>query len=255
MSTISVIGAEREDGAVDYIYCNWGGQLWGNGSKLMRHYGSADKVDELIALGGISSLGRDIGDRVPFTSALNNPETLEAQCLAYRRDRGDRSSETRRVADRRAFVKAGVTHVAKNCYLFTGERWEYCTIVRTYLLPQIGEFSPLDFVLCTAPTHLDEIRRFLEWSAERPGPVPRGYGIKEYAQLMRPSVGSVLHVRGLRNVLHQWRETLAADPDHCRRPASELLGMLPVPDDARPEEGNHEDAGREAAPLSEPAAA
>lgn len=237
MSTISLIGVAAEDGAVDYIYCNWGGQLWNNGSKLMRFYREPENARELIALGNISSLGQRIGERVPFVAALNNLQTVEEQCIAYHRDRGDVDNGPRRVRDREAFIKAGNKHVAKNCFLLTGHGWEYCTIVRTNLRPQVSDFAPLDFVLCTAPSHLGEIRRFLEWSVEHNGGnVPRGYGVKEYARAMRPAVGSDLNVQGLKNVLHQWRETLAADPEHCRTPAAKLLSMLPSTCDVRPVE-------------------
>lgn len=72
MSTNSLIGIEKQDGNVEYIYCHWDGYLSGNGAWLLQNYQDRTKVQALINLGDISSLGN----------------TVE-ECVAYHRDRGE----------------------------------------------------------------------------------------------------------------------------------------------------------------------
>lgn len=44
------------------IYCHFDGYIEGVGHTLLKHYSDPDKVAALIALGDISSLGRDISE-------------------------------------------------------------------------------------------------------------------------------------------------------------------------------------------------
>ena len=56
------------------------------GGTLLEHYMDTQKVNELIELGGLSSLGAEIGHQVDF----DGPYELHiGQCVAYSRDRGD----------------------------------------------------------------------------------------------------------------------------------------------------------------------
>lgn len=85
MGTRSMIGIS--DGSeVKAIYCHWDGYLSHNGRILLEHYQDKDKVEKLIALGDISSLGNEIGEKVDFDIQF---EDEDKQCIAYHRDRGD----------------------------------------------------------------------------------------------------------------------------------------------------------------------
>ena len=57
MSTRSTIEIVREDGSRQRIYAHWDGYLAHNGHILYHKYDTAEKVEVLIALGNISSLG------------------------------------------------------------------------------------------------------------------------------------------------------------------------------------------------------
>lgn len=84
MSTRSLIGMERKPGGwIDFIYCHSDGYPVGVGAILQEHYQDPEKIKQLIALGSITSLGRDIGEKQDF----NKPNYL--QCNAYHRDRGE----------------------------------------------------------------------------------------------------------------------------------------------------------------------
>ena len=56
MGTRSTIGIKSEDGTIKAIYCHWDGYPEGVGSILAEYYNSKDKAEELINLGGFSSL-------------------------------------------------------------------------------------------------------------------------------------------------------------------------------------------------------
>jgi hypothetical protein len=72
MATRSRIAIENQDGSVTSIYCHWDGQIYSNGRILNKNYTTKDKVEELIALGNLSSLD----------------ETIE-RTVAYHRDNGE----------------------------------------------------------------------------------------------------------------------------------------------------------------------
>ena len=77
------------------VYCHWDGYLEHNGSILHKHYAASSKVNNLIALGDISSLKAEIGEKHAF-SRLETPMDDEAydklygnMTTFYTRDRGE----------------------------------------------------------------------------------------------------------------------------------------------------------------------
>ena len=80
MSTRSRIAIENESGIVNSIYCHFDGYISGVGKTLFNHY-DKEKLQKLIELGDISSLGestidtvaycRDRGEDLHSTSYLN----------------------------------------------------------------------------------------------------------------------------------------------------------------------------------------
>ena len=77
------------------VYCHWDGYLEHNGAILHKHYAGSSKVNNLIALGDISSLRPEIGEKHAF-SRLETPMDDEAydklygnMTTFYTRDRGE----------------------------------------------------------------------------------------------------------------------------------------------------------------------
>jgi len=77
------------------VYCHWDGYLEHNGAILQKHYAASSKVNNLIALGDISSLRPEIGEKHAF-SRLETPMDDEAydklygnMTTFYTRDRGE----------------------------------------------------------------------------------------------------------------------------------------------------------------------
>lgn len=89
MATRSTIAIQREDGTVAQIYCHWDGYLDHNGSILHQHYQDPAKIEQLIALGDLSSLGAEIGTKHDFDNAPRG------ECNFYGRDRGEKGTEAR----------------------------------------------------------------------------------------------------------------------------------------------------------------
>lgn len=87
MGTRSTISMENTDGSVTGIYCHWDGYVSHNGQILFDHYNTPERVQELIALGNISSLGAEIGEKHDFD------QSPRGHCNVYGRDRGERDQE------------------------------------------------------------------------------------------------------------------------------------------------------------------
>jgi hypothetical protein len=123
MSTRSHIGVRNVDGiTIDYIYCHYDGYPKHNGGILINHYQDMDRVNELMKLGDLSSLAKQIGEKQNF----NIPK--RGWCLAYGRDRGDELTSVGTATNLDDLLNGCVDYV----YVFDGEFWEcYNTKYRT----------------------------------------------------------------------------------------------------------------------------
>jgi len=120
MATRSLIGKLNSDNTVNYIYCHWDGYPSHNGAILQEHYNTPEKVDALLALGDLSSLGNELGEKHDFDSKPN-----KNWCTAYGRDRGEDNSEmaTTTLEDYPSENESTEYH-----YLFTNEGWKVVNV-------------------------------------------------------------------------------------------------------------------------------
>ena len=87
MSTNSNIRIKRKDGTQTGIYCHWDGYIENNGVILQLAYNTPEKVEELLKLGDLSSLGFVTK---PYEGAVHDfDHSQENVCVAYHRDRGE----------------------------------------------------------------------------------------------------------------------------------------------------------------------
>ena len=98
MGTRSRIGVMHGDN-VKSVYCHWDGYLEHNGAILQEHYDSA-KANQLVALGDLSSLRANIGEKHAFSQFELPADEVEAfktltedMCTFYGRDRGEKGVE------------------------------------------------------------------------------------------------------------------------------------------------------------------
>ena len=115
MATRSYIGKLNPDNTVSYIYCHHDGYPEHNGVILQEHYSTPFKVDQLLALGDLSVLGENIGEKQDFNNRV------KGTCLAYHRDRGEKKDEARTCS----YVDYTKEYFEEYVYLFTpGQGWE-----------------------------------------------------------------------------------------------------------------------------------
>jgi hypothetical protein len=90
MATRSRIAIEDQDGTVRSIYCHWDGYPEYNGVVLQENYQTQEKVEQLIALGSISSLKPLVAPPEGVTHKFDDP--FDNVTVAYHRDRGEELS-------------------------------------------------------------------------------------------------------------------------------------------------------------------
>ena len=116
MATRSLIGKLNSDNTVNYIYCHWDGYVEHNGFLLQEHYNTPEKVNTLLALGDLSSLGSEIGEKHEFENRLNRD-----WCTAYGRDRGEKGVSWKTTTFE-MYPKAD--DATEYQYLFTDKGWK-----------------------------------------------------------------------------------------------------------------------------------
>lgn len=112
MATRSTIALEFADGTVGQVYCHWDGYLENNGELLLTHWSDPFKLSELIDMGDLSSLGREIGEQHEFDNPgkYGTPEydtyrqKVEHMCTFYGRDRGETGIQARRFDNYRQYL-------------------------------------------------------------------------------------------------------------------------------------------------------
>ena len=87
MSTRSTISLKTKDGYRS-IYCHFDGYPDHNGNLLLDHYDTQEKVEELIALGSLSSLNKHPKPAEGDKHSHCHP--AKGVTVAYARDRGER---------------------------------------------------------------------------------------------------------------------------------------------------------------------
>lgn len=104
------------------IYTHWDGYPSHHGPILLNHYNTPAKVRELIKLGDLSSLGKEIGEEHDPDS---DSKPLEAKdwCKAYLRDCGEKNVSAKHSATLKALESLADRYNADHTYLFTPEGW------------------------------------------------------------------------------------------------------------------------------------
>jgi hypothetical protein len=87
------------------------------GRTLARHYGGEDsaKREALMALGGLSDLGSEIGEQHPF---FDDDPTRAAWCTAYGRDRGEPGNDPVWISDWRLVLREAMDWNVEYVYLW-----------------------------------------------------------------------------------------------------------------------------------------
>jgi len=127
MSTRSAIGVMHGD-KCKAIYCHSDGYLSYNGKVLLANYDSA-KANQLVAMGDMSALGKEIGEKIDFNDRMvYEGDNIAKQCRFYGRDRGETGIEFKTfMNDQELFagVDAEYFYVMKDgvWYVSEGAEW------------------------------------------------------------------------------------------------------------------------------------
>ena len=122
MSTRSFVGLVQPDGTIGAIYVHANGSPTWNGAVLLASYATPARIQALLALGFLSELGPELGEKHSFnTHHTEHPDW----CLAYMRDRGQTDAHllAHTHADVAGFLADARDWDAEFAYLFADGRW------------------------------------------------------------------------------------------------------------------------------------
>lgn len=114
MATRSTIARLNADHSVTAIYCHWDGGIHNNGHILKDHYTDQTKIDQLIALGDVSILRPEIGEKQNFDRPTNAD-----WCVAYNRDRNESDVDAKTYDNVQMWLDNGQEYN----YLWDGTEW------------------------------------------------------------------------------------------------------------------------------------
>jgi hypothetical protein len=136
MGTRSTIALEFADGSVGQVYCHWDGYLSNNGKILLQHYMDPFKLQKLIDLGDLSSLGSEVEPEPYRFHTFDRPQ--EDVCVFYGRDRGELGVNVRYFKDFADYAKNHqyeefeyILRTDGNWYVSQGEKYE--SLIETYV--------------------------------------------------------------------------------------------------------------------------
>ena len=92
MSTRSRIALKTGPNECLAIYVHFDGYVDHHGPILLNHYATRERVEALLALGDLSGLGAELGDKQDFDDRSTQRDNW---CLAYGRDRGETGIDAR----------------------------------------------------------------------------------------------------------------------------------------------------------------
>jgi hypothetical protein len=115
MATRSNIAMKTKEGKIVSVYCHWDGYVANNGKILLENYADVDKIEALVALGSISSLGEQIGEQQDFDDRSTQKDNWT---LFYSRDRGEQLS-IQEYDD----IPSWIADMEEYAYLWNGQEW------------------------------------------------------------------------------------------------------------------------------------
>ena len=118
MGTRSSIAVKHGD-VIKAVYCHWDGYLDYNGRILLGNYGSA-KANNLVALGDLSSLRENIGEKHDFSG---NEGRDNGWTTFYGRDRGEEDVSWRVFHSEKAWVESMSDAGCEYFYLMDNGVW------------------------------------------------------------------------------------------------------------------------------------
>jgi|TARA_B100002019_G_C21266715_1_gene599846 hypothetical protein len=144
MATRSAIGIQKADGSIQGVYCHWDGYPEHNGQILASHY-DREKLLQLIALGNLSTLSKEIGHEQDFDKRSTQKDDW---CLFYGRDRGETGQGPKTFKTVGDFVDHYEASWAEHFYwLDLDGNWWHSSVSGGWQNGSEKEFTPLEYVI------------------------------------------------------------------------------------------------------------
>jgi hypothetical protein len=168
MGTRSSIALLKGNGTVESIYIHWDGYPSHNGAILLEHYTDTNKIRALLALGDLSSLGKNLN---PGRRNHSYDKPADNVVVSYRRDRGEADVDSLTHKSLVAFLAWAKNSDAEYAYVFDeyNNTWYYANLCCQWpnVLHKLGrkrcELPPLPIapgtVLTASYVNLDPINR------------------------------------------------------------------------------------------------
>lgn len=115
MGTRALIALQETDGAYTTIYTHWDGYPSHHGAILTEAYATEERVRALLALGDLSTLGRELGEKHAFE---DRTERTRNWCTSYSRDRGEDDTAAKLYAGPDELAQAATDCWAEYVYVF-----------------------------------------------------------------------------------------------------------------------------------------
>ena len=145
MSTRSAIGYFTPSKKIRAVYCHWDGYPSNNGRILMEHYTDLDKIKELVALGDLSSLGKNIGSKKEEFYPGEGQRILD-ETYAYRRARDDKGTDAIEYDNAADYVSDMTEMNVEFCYLWNGTDWIVHDVLHSTPRGSYHDYPEFDFV-------------------------------------------------------------------------------------------------------------
>lgn len=158
-----MIGRLNPDGSITASYVHSTDSV---GWLLATHYTDPVKVDQLIALEGLSELGIAIGEPHDFYAPGEHDAAYHRRwCLSYLRDRDDHNTARAHIVDLATWAVTSAGHGAGVVFLWDGSTWLSAGIENGSMMPysQLPYFGPWSRLsvdgdqVSNTPTAIDHI--------------------------------------------------------------------------------------------------
>lgn len=120
MATRSFIGY-CEDNKIVGVYCHYDGSISHNGKILCQYYNDINKIKELVKLGSLSCLEKNIYPTEEHS--FNKPQ--DNVTIAYHRDRGDNDISIHNFSSLEQLKNYIDNYYLDNVYIFYLNEWHY----------------------------------------------------------------------------------------------------------------------------------
>lgn len=127
MSTSSSIAILNKNGVVEQVSCHYDGHVHNNGAILLIHYRDVEKVRDLITLGTISSLKKNVHPSANSNHSFRNRE--EDVTTFYGRDRGDLAQNSRKFKSERDFLTVGISDNFNYLFNEKNKKWFFIGLI------------------------------------------------------------------------------------------------------------------------------